>query len=328
MNYKPILIVLGEPYSVFSELLFKFYKLKKNKKIKNHIILVGSLDLMQRQMKKLNYRFSFNLINKKEIYHQALSKNSINIINVNFNFKKPFDNISNKSKKYISNSFETALDLLEKKQFSGLINGPISKKHYLGGKYPGITEYLSRKTSRKNQSTMIIYNKKFSVVPLTTHIPIKNVAKNISKIKIIRKAMQVKKFFKKAFNKNPKIAILGLNPHCENFENVSEEKKYIIPAINYLKNKKINVSGPFSADTFFLKKNIKKYDLAIGMYHDQVLTPIKTMYNFDAINLTIGLPFLRISPDHGPNNEMAGKNKSNPDSLFSAINFFKNINEN
>ena len=278
-------------------------------------------------MKKLNYRFSFNLINKKEIYHQALSKNSINIINVNFNFKKPFDNISNKSKKYISNSFETALDLLEKKQFSGLINGPISKKHYLGGKYPGITEYLSRKTSRKNQSTMIIYNKKFSVVPLTTHIPIKNVAKNILKIKIIRKAMQVKKFFKKAFNKNPKIAILGLNPHCENFENVSEEKKYIIPAINYLKNKKINVSGPFSADTFFLEKNIKKYDLAIGMYHDQVLTPIKTMYNFDAINLTIGLPFLRISPDHGPNNEMAGKNKSNPDSLFSAINFFKNINE-
>ena len=133
MNYKPILIVLGEPYSVFSELLFKFYKLKKNKKIKNHIILVGSLDLMQRQMKKLNYRFSFNLINKNEIYHQTLSKNSINIINVNFNFKKTFDNISNKSKKYISNSFETALDLLEKKQFSGLINGPISKKHYLGG---------------------------------------------------------------------------------------------------------------------------------------------------------------------------------------------------
>ena len=91
--------------------------------------------------------------------------------------------------------------------------------------------------------------------------------------------------------KKPKIAVLGLNPHCETIDKFSEEEKIIKPAINFIKNKKINISGPFSADTFFLKKNLKKFDVVIGMYHDQVLTPMKTLYKFDAINLTLGLPF-------------------------------------
>ena len=90
-------------------------------------------------------------------------------------------------------------------------------------------------------------------------------------------------------------------------------------------NKKLNINGPFSADTFFLNKNIKKYDVAVGMYHDQVLTPIKTLFNFNAINLTIGLPFIRVSPDHGPNYEMLGKNKSDASSIFYAIKFFNKI---
>ncbi len=84
----------------------------------------------------------------------------------------------------------------------------------------------------------------------------------------------------------------------------------------------MNIDGPHSADTFFSIKNIKKYDVIIGMYHDQVLTPSKTLFGFNAINLTIGLPFLRITPDHGPNYSMLGKNKSDPSSMFYAIKFF------
>ena len=117
---------------------------------------------------------------------------------------------------------------------------------------------------------------------------------------------------------------MGLNPHCESNEKNNEEIKIIIPAIKKLRKRKINISGPYSTDTFFLNKNIKKYDLIIGMYHDQVLTPIKTLFNFNAINITIGLPFVRISPDHGPNNEMIGKNLSDPNSLILALKF---INE-
>ena len=93
--------------------------------------------------------------------------------------------------------------------------------------------------------------------------------------------------------------------------------------INYLKKKKCNVEGPLPADSLFMKKNINKYDVVIGMYHDQVLTPIKTIHNFDAINITLGLPYLRVSPDHGTNNQMLGKNKSNPTSLISAIKFLQ-----
>ena len=123
------------------------------------------------------------------------------------------------------------------------------------------------------------------------------------------------------FNIKPKIAVLGVNPHCESVDVFNEDDRIIRPAVNFLKKRNINVSGPFSADTIFLKQNRKKYNVVLGMYHDQVLTPLKTLYEYDAFNLTIGLPFLRISPDHGPNEKMLGKNKSNPLSLIRAISF-------
>jgi len=91
--------------------------------------------------------------------------------------------------------------------------------------------------------------------------------------------------------------------------------------VKHLAKLNYNVSGPFSADTIFLKDNRKKFDVIIGMYHDQVLTPIKTLFEYDAINITLGLPFLRVSPDHGPNEKMLGKNSSNPLSLLRAITF-------
>ena len=125
--------------------------------------------------------------------------------------------------------------------------------------------------------------------------------------------------------KIPKIAITGLNPHCESIKDKNEEKKIINPAIKSLSKKKIKIFGPFAADTLFIKKNVKKFDVIIGMYHDQVLTPIKTLYEFKAINITLGLPFIRVSPDHGPNNQMLGQNKSDPTSLQEALKFVNKI---
>jgi 4-hydroxythreonine-4-phosphate dehydrogenase len=167
---------------------------------------------------------------------------------------------------------------------------------------------------------MLIYNKHLSVCPITTHLPIKLIAKKINKKSIIEKVTLINSFYKNKFGLSPKIAILGLNPHCESVHSYNEDEKIIKPSINYLRNK-YNVSGPYSADTIFLKVNRKKFDLIIGMYHDQVLTPLKTLYEYDAINITLGLPFIRISPDHGPNEKMLGKNKSNPTSLLKAIQF-------
>jgi len=201
-----------------------------------------------------------------------------------------------------------------------LINGTISKETFLKNKFNGITEYLAFKTKTKNYA-MIIYNKKLSVSPITTHIPIKYIVKEISKLNIINKVKVIDKFWKNKFRKKAKLAITGLNPHCESIDKFNEDKKIIFPVVKYLKNKNYNIDGPFAADTIFQKNNRKKFDLILGMYHDQVLSPIKTLFEYDAINITAGLPFIRVSPDHGPNEKMLGKNRSNYKSILNSIRF-------
>jgi len=319
VNNKPLLIVAGEPFSIFSEI---FLKSIKNKIYKKPIILIISKNLFIQQMKKLNFKVKINIINKENFNLNNLSKKKINIINVDFKFKKIFDKISNKSNDYIEECFEIALKLLKENTFAGLINGPISKKHFLKGKFLGITEYLAHKTNNDNKVAMLIYNKKLSVSPTTTHLPLKLVNKNLSKNKIINQIKIIRNFYKNKLNKEPRFGITGLNPHCESNYKSSEEKKIIIPAIKNLIKKKYKIKGPFAADTIFMRENLKNYDVIIGMYHDQVLAPVKTIFGFNAINITLGLPFIRVSPDHGPNTKMLGKNISNSKSLVEAINFF------
>ena len=183
-----------------------------------------------------------------------------------------------------------------------------------------MTEYISSKFNTKKYA-MLIFNKEISVCPVTTHLPLKLVAKKINKNLIVDKVILVNSFYKTFLNKKPRIAVLGLNPHCESIEKFNEDERILKPTIKYLKKIKYNISGPYSADTAFMIKNRKKFDVILGMYHDQVLTPLKTLVEYDAINITLGLPFVRISPDHGPNEKMVGKNISNPLSLIKAILF-------
>jgi 4-hydroxythreonine-4-phosphate dehydrogenase len=316
MKNKPILIVAGEPNSIFFELFFKVIK----KKIKSPIILIASKKLLLNQAIILKTKINFNITNEFEIIKNKNSLKKINLIDIDFKQSCGFTKISSKSNDYISNCFDTAIKLIKNNVSDKLINGPISKKHFLKNKYNGITEYLADKTNTK-KFAMIIYNKNLSVCPLTTHLPIKYVSKKINKLEIINKVKLIDNFWTEKFNKKIKIGITGLNPHCESIDDFNEDKSIILPAIKKLKKLKYNIDGPFAADTIFLKNNRKKFDLIIGMYHDQVLTPIKTLFEYDAINITIGLPFIRVSPDHGPNESMLGKNKSNYLSLFNSIKF-------
>ena len=317
MVYKPIIIVAGEPNSIFSEIFFKSLDYKK---FNSPIILIGSKNLIELQMKRLNVQKKIRLINFFDLKEYHLDNNKINLININFNQKKPFDKISSKSNIYIEKSFDIALKIMSSKISNKFINGPVSKKFFLKKKYLGVTEYLAHKTKAKNFA-MLIYNKNLSVCPLTTHLPIKKVSKKIDKNTIKKKVELIDIFFKKYLRQKPQIAITGLNPHCESVDTFNEDEKIIKPLIKSLIKLNYKISGPFAADTIFLKENRKKYNVIIGMYHDQVLTPIKTLFEYDAINITIGLPFLRISPDHGPNEKMMGENKSNPLSLIKAITF-------
>ena len=318
MNKKPILIICGEPNSIFSEIIIKSFKKFKSKK---PILLIGSHKLMLSQLKKMKIKTNLNLVKLNSNLFKQLDTIKINILNVDYKFKKPFEKISSKSNRYIERCFDISFKIIASNKISGLINGPISKKFFLGKKHQGITEYLAKKFKLNQNFAMLIYNKNFSVSPVTTHIPINLVKNRINKKLIVTKCLLISKFYKKFFNRNSKIAVCGLNPHCENFFELSEEKKIIEPAIKYLKERKININGPMPADTIFLKQNLTKYDVILGMYHDQVLAPIKALNGFDAINLTLGLPFIRVSPDHGPNTSMLGRNKSSPKSLIESIKF-------
>ena len=317
MVYKPIIIVAGEPNSIFSEI---FFKSLKRKKFKSPIILIASQKIIKLQMKKLNIKIEIRLIDFSNLKKIQLDNKKINLINVSFNQKKPFDIITSKSNNYIKESFDIALKILNTKITNKFINGPISKKHFLKKKYLGITEYLAYKTKSKNFA-MLIYNKDLSICPITTHLPIKKVSKYISKDIIKKKIKLLDLFFKKYLKKTPRIAVTGLNPHCESIDVFNEDEKIIKPSIKSLIQSNYKIFGPFAADTIFLKKNRSKYNIIVGMYHDQVLTPMKTLFEYNAINITLGLPFLRISPDHGPNEKMTGKNKSDPASLIKAITF-------
>ena len=320
MNIKIILIVLGEPNSTFSEVLFKYFNSNKYKKNKKKIILIGNVKLLNAQMKILKQKILLN-----EINNISKSENKkINIINVDYNFKDAFSKIKINSNKYIEKCFDISLSIIKKNKNCVLINGPISKKTFLNKKFLGITEYVGHKTKSKNP-VMLIYNEKLAVSPLTTHVPLKNVTKLVKKRKIIKDTIKINNFYKLFFKKKPKIGVLGLNPHCETTSKISEEENEIVPAIKYLSKNKIKIDGPIPADTFFIKKNMDRFDVGIGMYHDQVLAPIKTIFEFKAVNITLGLPFLKITPDHGPNYKMLGKNQSDPSSIFYAFEIINNI---
>jgi len=328
MINKPIIIIAGEPYSIFFEIFFKTFKKKNLKSLKNPIILICSKNLLYNQMISFKYNFKINEIIFSNINSLKIDNKKINVLNVNFKFNKTFDKISSKYNLYIKNCFDLAFKLIKKVGVKAVINGPISKKKFLKKKFPGMTEYFANKTKTTNKQIMLIYNNKLAVSPVTTHIPIKNVVKKISKKKIIFQAKAIHNFYKKYLKRNVRIAVTGLNPHCETLNKFSEEDSILTPAIKKLKKNGIRISGPYSADTLFLKKNLSLYDVIIGMYHDQVLTPLKTLYGFNAINITLGLPFIRISPDHGTNNQMIGKNLSSPTSLIEIFNFIKKLRDN
>ena len=316
MNIKPIIIVAGQPKSIFFEILFKSLK----KKSKSPLILIASSKILKSQMKKFNIKKKIRFLNYENLKKYKLNNNSINIIDIPLIFSRNIKKFSQNSNIYIQNSFDLAFKILKNGFSNKLINGPINKSIFLKKKFLGITEYISNKFKAKKVA-MLIYNKEISVCPVTTHLPLKLVTRKINAKLIKEKIFLIDNFFTKNLGFKPKIAITGINPHCESILKFNEDIKIITPIIKFLKKKGYKVQGPFSADTIFLKQNRVKFNVILGMYHDQVLSPLKALKEYDAINITLGLPFYRISPDHGPNENMINKNLSNPLSLMNAIKF-------
>ena len=319
---KNIIIILGEPNSISSEIFLK--SLNYIKKTKLNFIIIGNYFLLERQANYLNLKININF-NFSKI--DNIKNVKFNFININYKQKKTFDLKSNKSDVFIKNCFKCAFIVLKKKIACGLINLPINKSKFTKNKYYGITEYIADKTNNKNKENMLLFNESFSVLPLTTHIPLKEVYKEITYKKIEKACINISNFYSKTIKRKKfKIGILGLNPHNGEMGYIgTEEKKIIIPAIKKLK-KRYPIIGPLSPDTSFLQRAKLKIDVLVGHYHDQILTTFKTKFDLDAINITIGLPFIRISPDHGVGAEIVGKGIANPESFKKAISFFSKYN--
>lgn len=277
-------------------------------------IIINSINYLKKSKLKKIY-----LIGNKEIFPKIfliVKKNQkFEFINLNYNKKKKFH--------YINQATEVALNLYREKKINFLINMPFNKKDFLPKNFFGYTEFFSFKTKSLGNETMLMYGNKFSVSPLTTHEKLKFVSKKITKRKIITAINNINNFYKNFLNKKVHIKILGLNPHAgkDIQSKNTEELKTIVPAINYLK-KKINISGPLSADSAF---SDYKNSVYLGMYHDQVLTPFKLINKFKGINITLGNDLIRMSPDHGTGLDLLkSKKKINITSFIMCIKFCEN----
>ena len=315
---KKIIIISGDPNSVNSEIIYKVWK-KLNKNLKKKIYLISNYNLIRKQFVKLKYKT--NIIKVKN-FRENSNDLRLKIIDLDLKFKNPFKVPKESASKFVFNSLNFAHKIALEQNILGIINCPLNKS-LLNRKNIGVTEFLASKCKiKKNSEVMLIGNKNFFVCPITTHIDLKDVSKKLNKKLIINKIKTINLWFLRKFKKKPKIAVMGLNPHNAELRKNSEEKKIIIPSILKLKKLKININGPFVADTFFMN-DYKKFDVTIGMYHDQVLTPCKSLTKFNAINITLGLKYLRVSPDHGVAFNLIGKNKANMTSLMNCI-FFVN----
>ena len=227
---KPIAIIAGEPNSISSEIIFKSWKLRK-KYIHKPFFIIGSVQLLNLQIKQLKYKIKIKKINK-HFNIRDLNEIELPVYDIGYTQKKPFEKISSKSNRYIFKCFEVALKFVKDKKILGFINCPISKEYLFKNKHQGVTEFLSKKLNKKNNNeVMLIYNKKLAVSPITTHIPLNQVSKKINQYKIVEKVKIIDNFYKKFLNKKPNFAILGLNPHNFSISKKSEEKKIISKAI-------------------------------------------------------------------------------------------------
>ena len=320
---KIVLISAGDPSSIASELTIKALQ---SGKIHDGIlpIVVTDSNLLKNHQNIIENNWKVNEI-KDESNFLDYKKNNFNIIPLKIKNKVELGSPSINNFEFIKSSIIKCIELENTTIASAIVTNPINKNimYKAGFKYAGHTEFLASFSKKNIQPVMMLVCKDLKTIPLTIHVPLKDVPNLITKDLILSTVKITSKYLKKYFGINkPRIVITGLNPHSgENGDIGLEEQKIIIPCINDIKNNSsILINGPLSADTVFSYQQRQKYDVAICMYHDQALIPIKTLDFNNGINVTLGLDFIRTSPDHGTGFDIAGKDKANPGSLISAIN--------
>ena len=338
MKKKPIVLTMGEPSGIATEIAIKSWLKRKKLDLPNFFLLddFKKVDFINR---KFNLKAKLVKVSSAKEVNKYFSE-YLPVLDMEINLKFILGKPNFKNSRYVLKSIDKSYDLFKKGDVSGLVTLPVCKKSLKknGFNFCGQTEYLSSLATKKNKkqtneimilSTTQPEDKGTNLIVglITTHVPLKDCLKNVNKKLIEEKIYLFDRSLKKFWGiKNPKIAIASVNPHAGEGGLIGREEISLIkPVLNKLKSN-FNIKGPLSGDSCFSKDIRKNFDGIICFYHDQGLIPIKLLDFKHSINVTGGLPFLRVSPDHGPAFDIAEKNCANSESLCAALEFLnKNV---
>ncbi|MGC6517146.1 MAG: 4-hydroxythreonine-4-phosphate dehydrogenase PdxA [Candidatus Puniceispirillaceae bacterium] len=319
LTITPLLITPGDPAGIGPEIALK--ALTSDPVLRKSCVLIGD----KRHLSQLGQTLGLNCEFAKWTPGDPLQDDKINLAEIFWPCEVISGQPDNRHADLIIESITTAVQLARQGDVRGLITCPIAKSNLYeaGFTYPGHTEYLGALSST-GPAVMMLANQSLRVVPATIHIPLAKVADTLTQQDLSDLICHVAGALRSDFNITlPHIGLCGLNPHAgENGAMGQEEKEIITPAIAKAKSQlgtQAKISGPYAADSLFHHDKRQQFDCIIGMYHDQVLIPVKTIDFHGTVNITTGLDFIRTSPDHGTAFDIAGKGLASPDSLINAI---------
>lgn len=318
-----IIVSCGDPNGIGLEVFYKALQKDFSDNIK--FTLVSHIETVREyfDLMKLDSEFSGNQV--------KIGNNLVDLIDISFPSEIEFGKVTKSAGLLAARSIEHALDLVIKREYEALLTLPVNKfsLYKAGWQFPGHTEMLAH-TCKVDNQMMMLCSEGVRVALATVHIPISDVPRKMDIGSLILQIGTLSTSIYKDFGKfNGKIAVLGLNPHAgENGSMGREEIEFIAPAIENAQQLGINVEGPFPADGFFAHGGYKEYDGILAMYHDQGLIPLKLLARGAGVNFTLGLPIIRVSPDHGTAFEIAGEGKADEKSTLEAITLALEIAEN
>lgn len=313
---KPIVVTPGDPAGIGPDILLKIV----SRNFSMPMIAVANKNFLMQRASQLN--LNIECVDYDEKIHSKHQPNRLPIINVDTDILCEAGIPNPAFSNYLIQTLTIAAKGCLSGRFRGLVTGPVNKEIINEGGifFTGHTEFLKQLTKAK-RSVMMLMTDKMKVALLTTHLPLKKVPFAITEENLINTIKIISKDLTEKFEiKNPCIAVCGVNPHAGEGGHIGdEEQKIMIPTLNQLKQQGFNIKGPLSADTVFTPKILNEVDVVLAMYHDQGL-PVLKYHGFDkAVNVTLGLPIIRTSVDHGTAYDIAGTGKANPESLYQAI---------
>jgi 4-hydroxythreonine-4-phosphate dehydrogenase len=315
----PLALTLGEPAGIGPDLTLKLWLERKARKLPPFAFLADAAFVTARaKLLKLDVPVAqCTMEEAAKIFESALPL-VVSETKATATPGKP----DNASAPAARNSIDLAVKLVQQGKAAAVVTNPIAKHVMQAGgfSFPGHTEYLAH-VSGAPRPVMLIWSEELAVVPITIHMPLRDVPNALTTELIVESARIAARDYRARFGiQNPRLALCGLNPHAGEEGTIGrEEIEIIAPAIRQLRDEGIEASGPHPADSLFHEHARKYYDVALGMYHDQVLAPVKALAFDRAVNVTLGLPFVRTSPDHGTAFDLAGSGTANPSSLEAAL---------